>query len=147
MSLETAKLGFNRVHGGEMLCCTTERAEHITKAVNAYEASQATIEELQKGFYPQLEEALKDKRHYRDIAKQQKATIAELQVQVELCREALRVCNHYMPDIGQFCACGICKDCGQQIPYVGYEYCIACARKKIDKVLEATANAEKEGEK
>jgi hypothetical protein len=68
MSLETAKLGFSRVHDGEMLCCTTERAEYITKAVNSYAANQATIES-------------------------QSTQIEQLQAQNERCREALTECK------------------------------------------------------
>ncbi len=61
MSLETAKLGFNRMHDGEMLCCTTERAEYITKAFNVYKANQKRIAELEV-VIKTIHEDLKDMR-------------------------------------------------------------------------------------
>ena len=53
-------------------------------------------------------------------------------------REALIIANHRMPDVGQFCACGKCKTCGANINYVGYEYCVKCARVIIDEALSDT---------
>lgn len=61
-----------------------------------------------------------------------------LQAQVARMREALIIANHRMPDVGQFCACGKCKTCGADINYVGYEYCVKCARMIIDKALSDT---------
>ena len=62
----------------------------------------------------------------------------QLQAQVARLREALTVANNYMPDIGQFCACGKCKTCGADINYVGYVYCVKCARAIIDAALSDT---------
>ena len=59
----------------------------------------------------------------------------QLQAQNGAMVEALIVANHYMPDIGQFCACGKCKTCGEDISYAGHVYCTDCARIIIDKVL------------
>jgi hypothetical protein len=53
-------------------------------------------------------------------------------------REALTIANNYMPDVGQFCACGKCKTCGADINYVGYVYCVKCARAIIDAALSDT---------
>ena len=61
-----------------------------------------------------------------------------LQAQVARMREALIIANHRMPDVGQFCACGKCKTCGANINYVGYEYCVKCARVIIDEALSDT---------
>ena len=61
-----------------------------------------------------------------------------LQAQVARVRAALTVANNYMPDIGQFCACGKCKTCGADINYVGYVYCVKCARAIIDTALSDT---------
>jgi hypothetical protein len=65
------------------------------------------------------------------------AEITQLKAKLELCREAIEACSHYMPDVGHFCACGTCKDCGKQIPYVGYEYCVECVGEKILTALAA----------
>ena len=67
----------------------------------------------------------------------QQAEITQLKAKLELCREVIEACGHYMPDVGHFCACGTCKDCGKQIPYVGYEYCVECVREKMRTALEA----------
>lgn len=65
----------------------------------------------------------------------------QLQAQVTRYREALKVANNYIPDTGQFCACGNCKICGATISYAGYEYCISCARKIVDEALSSTSAA------
>ena len=70
--------------------------------------------------------------------KQLQAENEQLQAQVARLREALTVANNYMPDIGQFCACGKCKTCGADINYVGYVYCVKCARAIIDAALSDT---------
>ena len=70
--------------------------------------------------------------------KQLQAENEQLQAQVTRLREALTVANNYMPDIGQFCACGKCKTCGADINYVGYVYCVKCARAIIDAALSDT---------
>jgi len=62
----------------------------------------------------------------------------QLQAQVARMRDALTVANNYMPDIGQFCACGKCKTCGADINYAGYGYCLKCARNIIDAALSDT---------
>jgi hypothetical protein len=62
----------------------------------------------------------------------------QLQAQVARMREALIIANNYMPDIGQFCACGKCKTCGADINYAGYEHCVKCARVIIDAALSDT---------
>ena len=62
----------------------------------------------------------------------------QLQAQVARVREALIIANNYMPDIGQFCACGKCKTCGADINYAGYKYCLKCARNIIDAALSDT---------
>ena len=63
----------------------------------------------------------------------------QLQAQVARMREALIVANNYMPDIGQFCACGKCKTCGADINYMGHVYCVKCARAIIDEALSDTS--------
>jgi hypothetical protein len=62
----------------------------------------------------------------------------QLQAQVARMRDALTVANNYMPDVGQFCACGKCKTCGADINYAGYEHCVKCARGIIDTALSDT---------
>ena len=61
-----------------------------------------------------------------------------LQAQVARVRAALTIANNYMPDVGQFCACGKCKTCGADINYAGYEHCVKCARVIIDEALSDT---------
>ena len=63
----------------------------------------------------------------------------QLRAQVARMREALIVANNYMPDIGQFCACGKCKTCGADINYMGHVYCVKCARAIIDEALSNTS--------
>ena len=62
----------------------------------------------------------------------------QLRAQVARMREALTIANNYMPDVGQFCACGKCKTCGADINYAGYKYCLKCARNIIDAALSDT---------
>ena len=62
----------------------------------------------------------------------------QLRAQVARVRAALIIANHRMPDVGQFCACEKCKTCGADINYVGYEYCVKCARVIIDEALSDT---------
>jgi len=63
----------------------------------------------------------------------------QLRAQVTKTKEALTIANNYMPDIGQFCACGKCKTCGADINYVGHVYCVKCARAIIDEALSDTS--------
>ncbi len=76
-------------------------------------------------------------RLFKDFCKLQQEN-EQLQAQVARMREALTVANNYMPDVGQFCACGKCKTCGADINYVGYVYCVKCARVIIDEALSDT---------
>ena len=48
MSLATLKFGFTRVVDGEMLCCTTERAEQITNAVNTHTELVKRVKDLEE---------------------------------------------------------------------------------------------------
>jgi hypothetical protein len=70
--------------------------------------------------------------------KQLQAENEQLQAQVARMRDALIIANNYMPDVGQFCACGKCKTCGADINYAGYEHCVKCARGIIDAALSDT---------
>jgi len=62
----------------------------------------------------------------------------QLQARLAQYRDALIIANNYMPDVGQFCACGKCKTCGADINYAGYEHCVKCARVIIDAALSDT---------
>ena len=62
----------------------------------------------------------------------------QLQARLAQYRDALIIANNYMPDVGQFCACGKCKTCGADINYAGYEHCVKCARAIIDAALSDT---------
>lgn len=73
-------------------------------------------------------------RLFKDFCKLRQEN-EQLQAQVARMREALTIANNYMPDIGQFCACGKCKTCGADINYAGYEHCVKCARVIIDEAL------------
>ena len=77
-------------------------------------------------------------RLFKDFCKLQQK-IAQLRAQVTRMRKALTVANNYMPDVGQFCACGKCKTCGTDINYAGYGYCLKCARNIIDTALSDTS--------
>jgi len=76
-------------------------------------------------------------RLFKDFCKLRQEN-EQLQAQVARMRDALTVANNYMPDIGQFCACGKCKTCGADINYAGYGYCLKCARNIIDAALSDT---------
>ena len=76
-------------------------------------------------------------RLFKDFCKLQRK-IAQLRAQVTRMRKALTIANNYMPDVGQFCACGKCKTCGADINYAGYVYCVKCARVIIDEALSDT---------
>ena len=91
------------------------------------EALQAENEQLQA----QVARMRDIKCRYEDLCQKLRAQVARL-------REAITVANNYMPDIGQFCACGKCKTCGADINYVGYVYCVKCARAIIDTALSDT---------
>jgi len=89
---------------------------------------------------------LSDKSTTKFKYEQLKQKNEQLRAQVTRMREALIVANNYMPDIGQFCACGKCKTCGADINYMGHVYCVKCARAIIDEVLSDTSK-NKEGGK
>jgi hypothetical protein len=100
-------------------------AKLIVEAVNSYEANQKTVEQLQAGFSPQLEEALKDKRYYRDMAQQ-------LQAQVEKCKSEMAKipyrCGWYD---------GVGLECTNKDPHkVNYCPCAICPRHKAPEATE-----------
>lgn len=111
----------------------TREGRHLTPeeriALQAEEIKQLQAENEQ--LQAQVARMRDIKCRYEDLCQKLRAQVARL-------REALTVANNYMPDIGQFCACGKCKTCGTDINYVGYVYCVKCARAIIDAALSDT---------
>jgi FtsZ-binding cell division protein ZapB len=116
-------------------------AEEQIPMVDAVLKAFDTIEALQQennGWRERYDELdAGHSRLFKDFCKLQ-AENEQLQAQVARMREALTIANNYMPDIGQFCACGKCKTCGADINYAGYEHCVKCARAIIDAALSDT---------
>jgi FtsZ-binding cell division protein ZapB len=116
-------------------------AEEQIPMVDAVLKAFDTIEALQQennGWRERYDELdAGHSRLFKDFCKLQ-AENEQLQAQVARMREALTIANNYMPDVGQFCACGKCKTCGADINYAGYEHCVKCARAIIDAALSDT---------
>ncbi len=111
----------------------TREGRHLTPeeriALQAEEIKQLQAENEQ--LQAQVARMRDIKCRYEDLCQKLRAQVARL-------REAITVASNYMPDIGQFCACGKCKTCGADINYVGYVYCVKCARAIIDAALSDT---------
>ena len=125
----TKVLADGRIIGndGRAPCRTCDEMLH---RLAQYESSGLTperIRELQNAFNILFESE-----------RQKQQENEQLRAQVARLREALTIANNYMPDVGQFCACGKCKTCGTDINYAGYGHCLKCARNIIDAALSDT---------
>lgn len=75
----------------------------VSDLLDTISAKDTQIQQLQQGFMPQLEEALKDKKYYRDIEKQLQNQIQDMQERLDKVNKKVSyIINQYETDFTEF---------------------------------------------
>jgi hypothetical protein len=75
----------NECHIGKIQADIKRLPPIISDLIDTISAKDKQIQQLQQGFMPQLEEALKDKKYYRDAAK-------DMQERLDIAKQSLLEC-------------------------------------------------------